>query len=139
VFMCANVAFGTEWRKTARPCYQIVINFEIALWHDLAHTGTMTEQQVDRQLIGDVVRREINRRYGNISRFVRARDVPKRNLDRVLAGEEGVMAAYLEHLEGALGMPRDGLLAIGMHEWDGAVEIGMDQDLIRWARRQSGD
>lgn len=88
---------------------------------------------MDRPLIGEVVRQEINRRFGTPSAFARqSTGVSKRTIERVIRGDETIQFATLQHIEGLLDLPRDALVLIGDHDLDELRAIGLEPDLLRW-------
>lgn len=92
----------------------------------------MDTQIFDRKLVGNVVRKEVNRRFGSVSAFVVGAELSRKTVERVMTADPKVTFATFERIEGALDLPRDTLSLVGAHDLDGLKEIGVEPDLVRW-------
>lgn len=93
--------------------------------------------RLDRDLIGRVVKREVQRSVGNVSAFAKHAGVSRKTVERVFVGDPRVTFATLDRVEGALGFPRDTLLYVGNRDWHTLAEIGAEPDLIRWVKQEA--
>ena len=94
--------------------------------------SVMDSERFDRALVGNIVRKEVNRRFGSVSAFVMGAELSRKTVERVMAGDAKVTFSTLERIEGALDLPRDTLNLIGVHDVEGLKEIGVEPDLVRW-------
>ncbi|HET6920507.1 MAG TPA: hypothetical protein VFI46_13725 [Jiangellaceae bacterium] len=105
----------------------------------LCHTWLM---EYDRALIGHVVAREIERRYGRLATFLRrVPDLPsRRTIERVMNADPLIEHRTLRRIEGGLGLPRDFLVvAVANHDVADIRAASIDPDLRRWVLTQIGE
>jgi len=90
----------------------------------------------DRALVGATAKREIQRKYGNASKFARKTGNSRKTLERVFAGVPSVDQGTLDFIEGELDLPRDTFRAVEAHDIATLERIGVEADLIRWIQAE---
>ena len=108
----------------------------VPTWRNMSRMDTNSEHSDDRRLVGAVAKREILRRYGNASKFVRKTGISRKTLERTFSGTPSVAPDRLIFIEGELDLPRDTFAFIAVHDMDALAKIGVDPDLIRWIREE---
>lgn len=95
----------------------------------------MSTDDFDRDLIGRVIKGEIERRYHTLTAYTREHPEPaRRTIERAQSGDDRIDFRTLAKIEGDLGLPRGAFSAIGRHDWKEMRAMGIDADLIRWVR-----
>lgn len=90
----------------------------------------------DYVLVGELVRREILRYWPTVSAFLREHHgISRRALERIMGGDPN-SRERIPYLEGALGLPRDALRCVELHDVAGLGELQAERDLVRWVSNE---
>lgn len=106
-------------------------------------TGKATNMDMDRRLVGDLIRRQIDRDFGgNVEAFrlrtggTLGRPVSRDRIYRAIKGDETVTIKIWRRVENGLGLPFDALALVAAHDFDQLEDEGAPADVVAWLRRQ---
>ncbi len=91
---------------------------------------TLMTQVIERELFGHPTLR------GNWSALEREAGLSHSTISRLKRADERITASTFRKIEASLGLPFDTLATIGVHDVDGAADLGVDDALVRWLKRQ---
>lgn len=94
-------------------------------------------REQDYRLVGALIERETARQMTWSELAVRAK-VGRSTLHRIRKGDERTATNTLARIESALSLPFGTFSSVGMHDFDVLTELGVEQGIIAWLRRQAG-
>lgn len=105
----------------------------------------MTRQErPDRALVGQLVRRQIDRDYGgNVEEFrlhtggLAGRPVSRDVIYRIFNGDEDVTIKTWRRIENGLRLPFDSLSLVAVHDFDQLEDEGVSPEIVGWLRKQA--
>lgn len=95
-----------------------------------------TERQYDYRLVADLIERE-GARHMTWSQLAERARVGRTTLHRIRQGDPRTAPNTMSRVESALSLPFGTFASVGMHDFDVLAELGVEQGIIEWLRRQA--